>query len=193
VGYYLLPTFGAPDVALLALVAANVRGRTKRAVGAGAVFVGYCVGNVMGPYLVSVIDLMFYSSLSALSFFFSHSRPRSIFNVCDITWEVEVYYELRTDHTVIVLEGQHDRSSAQAPHDMDLAYRVHGVDDRHRDGASRYAFEGECAARWPPPLSRICHSGTLSDRVMNVLDLVSGETGGICIYQGLWIRTTSCE
>jgi hypothetical protein len=52
-GYYLLPTFGAPYVLLLALLAANVRGRTKRAAGAGALFVGYCVGNIVGPYLVS--------------------------------------------------------------------------------------------------------------------------------------------
>jgi hypothetical protein len=51
-GYYLLPTFGAPYVILLSSMAANVRGRTKRAVAAGAVFVGYCVGNIIGPYLV---------------------------------------------------------------------------------------------------------------------------------------------
>jgi MFS family permease len=53
-GYYLLPTFGAPYVILLALVSRNIGGRTKKAVGAGALFVGYCVGNIIGPYLVSL-------------------------------------------------------------------------------------------------------------------------------------------
>jgi hypothetical protein len=52
-----------------------------------------------------------------------------------------------TNDIVIVLAGEHDRSCAQVPHDVDLAYRVHGAHERGRDGASRYAFEGECTAR----------------------------------------------
>lgn len=51
-GYYLLPVFGAPYVLLLALLARNVKGGTKRAAATGAVFVGYNVGNIIGPYLV---------------------------------------------------------------------------------------------------------------------------------------------
>ncbi|GAA5953621.1 hypothetical protein JCM21900_003365 [Sporobolomyces salmonicolor] len=51
-GYYLLPCFGAPYVLLLALSAQNVAGSTKKALSAGATFVGYNVGNIIGPYLV---------------------------------------------------------------------------------------------------------------------------------------------
>lgn len=53
-GYYLLPIFGAPYVLLLALVSTNVAGGTKKACATGAVFVGYNVGNIVGPYLVNV-------------------------------------------------------------------------------------------------------------------------------------------
>ncbi|KAI5477384.1 hypothetical protein MNV49_006451 [Pseudohyphozyma bogoriensis] len=51
-GYYLLPCFGAPYVLLLALSTTNVAGSTKKAISAGAVFIGYNVGNIIGPYLV---------------------------------------------------------------------------------------------------------------------------------------------
>jgi hypothetical protein len=54
-GYYLIPMFGAPYSLLLSLLASNVRGRTKRAVGAAAVFVGYNVGNIIGPYMVKLM------------------------------------------------------------------------------------------------------------------------------------------
>ncbi|GJE90153.1 hypothetical protein PsYK624_062780 [Phanerochaete sordida] len=52
-GYYLIPVFGAPYVLLLALASANVAGGTKKACATGAVFVGYNVGNIIGPYLVN--------------------------------------------------------------------------------------------------------------------------------------------
>ncbi|GAA6019306.1 hypothetical protein JCM10207_001255 [Rhodosporidiobolus poonsookiae] len=51
-GFYLLPTFGSPYVLLLALASANVAGSTKKAISSGAIFVGYCVGNIIGPYTV---------------------------------------------------------------------------------------------------------------------------------------------
>ncbi|GAA5825921.1 hypothetical protein JCM10212_004568, partial [Sporobolomyces blumeae] len=51
-GYYLLPTFGAPYVLLLALAAANVAGSTKKAISTGAIFVGYNAGNIAAPYTV---------------------------------------------------------------------------------------------------------------------------------------------
>ncbi|BGP17937.1 hypothetical protein JCM10213_003945 [Rhodosporidiobolus nylandii] len=51
-GFYLLPTFGSPYVLLLALASANVAGSTKKAITSGAIFVGYCVGNIIGPYTV---------------------------------------------------------------------------------------------------------------------------------------------
>ncbi|GAA5856058.1 hypothetical protein JCM8547_002960 [Rhodosporidiobolus lusitaniae] len=53
-GFYLLPTFGSPYVLLLALASANVAGSTKKAICSGAIFVGYCVGNIIGPYTVFV-------------------------------------------------------------------------------------------------------------------------------------------
>ncbi|KAK4051674.1 hypothetical protein OIO90_004624 [Microbotryomycetes sp. JL221] len=51
-GFYLLATFGAPYVLVLALLARNVAGGTKKAIAGGAVFIGYCAGNVAGPYTV---------------------------------------------------------------------------------------------------------------------------------------------
>ena len=52
-GYYLIPVFGAPYVMLLALSTANITGGTKKACATGAIFVGYNVGNIIGPYLVN--------------------------------------------------------------------------------------------------------------------------------------------
>lgn len=51
-GYYLLPVFGAPYVLLLSLSTSNVAGGTKKACATGAIFIGYNVGNIIGPYLV---------------------------------------------------------------------------------------------------------------------------------------------
>lgn len=55
-GNYLLATFGSPYVLLLALSTANVAGSTKKAISSGAIFVGYCVGNIIGPYTVNVSE-----------------------------------------------------------------------------------------------------------------------------------------
>lgn len=53
-GYYLLPIFGAPYVLLLSLSTANIAGGTKKACATGAIFIGYNVGNIIGPYLVDL-------------------------------------------------------------------------------------------------------------------------------------------
>ncbi|THG96701.1 hypothetical protein EW026_g5177 [Hermanssonia centrifuga] len=53
-GYYLIPIFGAPYVLLLAVASSNVAGGTKKACATGAIFIGYNVGNIIGPYLVDV-------------------------------------------------------------------------------------------------------------------------------------------
>jgi mannitol-specific phosphotransferase system IIBC component len=51
-GYYLLPTFGAPYVLLLALSSQNVSGSTKKSISTGSIFIGYNVGNIIAPYTV---------------------------------------------------------------------------------------------------------------------------------------------
>ncbi|GAA5980577.1 hypothetical protein JCM5350_004353 [Sporobolomyces pararoseus] len=51
-GYYLLPTFGAPYVLLLALASKNVSGSTKKSITTGSIFIGYNVGNIVAPYTV---------------------------------------------------------------------------------------------------------------------------------------------
>ncbi|TNY20536.1 MFS general substrate transporter [Rhodotorula diobovata] len=53
-GSFLLATFGSPYVLLLALSTSNVSGSTKKSISAGAIFVGYCVGNIIGPYTVFI-------------------------------------------------------------------------------------------------------------------------------------------
>ncbi|KAK0612756.1 Allantoate permease, partial [Lasiodiplodia hormozganensis] len=58
IGYYLLPGFSATYVLSLGLIQANVAGRTKKGTVTAALFVAYCVGNVVGPQL-----------------FFSHEAP----------------------------------------------------------------------------------------------------------------------
>ncbi|KAK4330274.1 Major facilitator superfamily domain-containing protein [Rhodotorula toruloides] len=55
-GNYLLATFGSPYVLLLALAASNVAGSTKKAITSGAIFVGYCVGNIVAPYTVFISE-----------------------------------------------------------------------------------------------------------------------------------------
>ncbi|CAD6582813.1 MAG: hypothetical protein TREMPRED_003399 [Tremellales sp. Tagirdzhanova-0007] len=51
-GYYLVASFGAPYVLLLALASSNVIGATKKAVTAGAIFLGWDVGNIAAAYLL---------------------------------------------------------------------------------------------------------------------------------------------
>ncbi|KAL7423621.1 hypothetical protein Q5752_001202 [Cryptotrichosporon argae] len=53
IGYYLVASFGAPYVLLLALGSANTAGSTKKAVTSGAIFVGYNVGNIAASYTVN--------------------------------------------------------------------------------------------------------------------------------------------
>lgn len=50
------PARAAPAayVLLLALSTSNVSGSTKKSISAGAIFVGYCVGNIIGPYTVFI-------------------------------------------------------------------------------------------------------------------------------------------
>ena len=63
-GYYLLPIFGAPYVLLLSLASSNIAGGTKKACATGAIFIGYNVGNIIGPYLVCVPVASLFSSYS---------------------------------------------------------------------------------------------------------------------------------
>ncbi|KAM0790032.1 hypothetical protein ACM66B_005361 [Microbotryomycetes sp. NB124-2] len=51
-GFYLLATFGAPYVLLLAMSARNVAGGTKKSIASGAIFLAYCCSNVAAPYTV---------------------------------------------------------------------------------------------------------------------------------------------
>ncbi|KAF7555916.1 hypothetical protein G7Z17_g1795 [Cylindrodendrum hubeiense] len=52
VGYSLIGFFGPVVSLTVTLGAANVAGETKKSFMASAVFVGYCVGNIVGPQLV---------------------------------------------------------------------------------------------------------------------------------------------
>ena len=51
-GYSLLGFFGPVVSLTISLGAGNVAGETKKSFMAGAVFVAYCVGNIIGPQLV---------------------------------------------------------------------------------------------------------------------------------------------
>lgn len=61
-GYYLLPGFSATYVLSLGMIQANVAGRTKRGVVTAALFVAYCVGNLVGPQLFFAWEAPHYRS-----------------------------------------------------------------------------------------------------------------------------------
>lgn len=52
VGYSIIGFFGPVVGLTVALGAANVAGETKKSFMASAVFVAYCVGNIIGPQMV---------------------------------------------------------------------------------------------------------------------------------------------
>ncbi|KAI0083981.1 MFS general substrate transporter [Irpex rosettiformis] len=56
-GYSLLPVFAAPYLLILSLAASNVAGGTKKACATGAIFIGYNVGNIIGPYLINTKEV----------------------------------------------------------------------------------------------------------------------------------------
>ncbi|KAI0818858.1 MFS general substrate transporter [Irpex lacteus] len=56
-GYSLLPIFAAPYILVLSLASANVAGGTKKACATGAIFIGYNVGNIIGPYLINTKEV----------------------------------------------------------------------------------------------------------------------------------------
>ncbi|KAJ9132465.1 Major facilitator superfamily domain, general substrate transporter [Pleurostoma richardsiae] len=49
-GYYLTGAYNAPYVMLLALIASNTAGTTKKVVTSGIVWAAYCAGNIAGPF-----------------------------------------------------------------------------------------------------------------------------------------------
>jgi hypothetical protein len=46
---YIIASLGGTYAVLLGLVMANSAGYTKRTVNAAGLFIGYCVGNIVGP------------------------------------------------------------------------------------------------------------------------------------------------
>jgi ACS family allantoate permease-like MFS transporter len=59
-GYYLTQASPTPFVALLSLISSNVAGYTKKTTVAAMYLIGYCVGNIIGMYLL-------YASLASSS------------------------------------------------------------------------------------------------------------------------------
>ena len=51
-GYYLTQASPTPFVALLSLISSNVAGYTKKTTVAAMYLIGYCVGNIIGTYLL---------------------------------------------------------------------------------------------------------------------------------------------
>ncbi|KAJ4194763.1 hypothetical protein NW759_016479 [Fusarium solani] len=56
VGIYLLGGFAAPYSVLMGLQTANTAGYTKKSVTASGLFLGYCVGNIIGPLVFKLSD-----------------------------------------------------------------------------------------------------------------------------------------
>lgn len=51
-GYSIIGFFGPVVGLIITLAAGNVAGQTKKSFTASAVFVAYCVGNIIGPQMV---------------------------------------------------------------------------------------------------------------------------------------------
>lgn len=56
IGYYMTQASPTPFVALLSLIATNVAGYTKKTTVAAMYFIGYCVGNIIGPQVFQAKD-----------------------------------------------------------------------------------------------------------------------------------------
>ncbi len=56
VGYYLTQASPTPFVALLSLISTNIAGWTKKTTVAAMYFIGYCVGNIIGPQVFQAKD-----------------------------------------------------------------------------------------------------------------------------------------
>ena len=61
IGVYFLPSFGGAYAVMMGLQIANTAGYTKRSVTSSGLFVGYCLGNFVGPFLFKVEDAPEYS------------------------------------------------------------------------------------------------------------------------------------
>ncbi|QDS68712.1 hypothetical protein FKW77_003868 [Venturia effusa] len=55
-GVYFLASFGGAYAVMMGLQIANTAGYTKRSVTSSGLFVGYCLGNILGPFLFKVKD-----------------------------------------------------------------------------------------------------------------------------------------
>ncbi|KAF2426568.1 MFS transporter [Tothia fuscella] len=55
-GVYFLPSFGGAYAVMMGLQIANTAGYTKRSVTSSGLFIGYCLGNILGPFLFKVAD-----------------------------------------------------------------------------------------------------------------------------------------
>lgn len=61
IGVYFLPAFGGAYAVLMGMQIANTAGYTKRTVTSSGLFIGYCLGNVVGPFLLKVKDAPAYA------------------------------------------------------------------------------------------------------------------------------------
>lgn len=50
-GMFLFPAFSASLPISMSLIASNVAGYTKKATTSSIMFIGYCTGNIIGPFL----------------------------------------------------------------------------------------------------------------------------------------------
>jgi MFS family permease len=55
-GVYFLPSFGGAYAVMMGLQIANTAGYTKRSITSSGLFIGYCLGNIVGPFLFKVKD-----------------------------------------------------------------------------------------------------------------------------------------
>ncbi|GME45560.1 mfs allantoate transporter [Neofusicoccum parvum] len=69
--YYLTGSYNASFVMLLSLTTGNIAGHTKKVVANACVFIGYCVGNISGPFFYKTSQAPTYS-LGLWSMIVSH-------------------------------------------------------------------------------------------------------------------------
>lgn len=60
--YYITSTAAAAFTLILSMISSNVAGQTKKSVVSSMMFIGYCVGNLIGPQIISLDQAPRYTS-----------------------------------------------------------------------------------------------------------------------------------
>lgn len=117
VGYSIIGAFGAVVSLVISVGMANVAGATKKSAMAAAIFVAYCVGNIVGPLLVrSENKSRHYPELwtGLIIRFVVFAARRDSFALTDV-YDPKLLYHLRLVRGAILLTETREQAPGFAP------------------------------------------------------------------------------